>query len=381
MTRRAFVLQSSAAGLFSSALAAQIHPVLARQTLFIGTAGRGSKGVYRAEFNANTGQLTLPQLMAPAESPSFLARTAAFHPRLYAVTGGDAGNAAANGFALSADSVPSLTPLNIADAAGPGGCHISVHPDGRSVFVANYTAGSIASFLADTRGLLTRASYIAFPADGHGPDPDRQTKSFAHCAQPSADGSFLFVNDLGLDRIHIFRLERATAKITPHGEWQAQPGSGPRHVAIHPNGRWVYNINELTSTVDLLSWDSAKGALSTLSSISTLPHGATHSKAGACELLLSPDQRFLYASNRVGEDSFALFSIAPQTGELTLLQVAPNRNKHSRHIAIDTSGRWLLSANQFGDNISVLPRDSTTGHLGEQVCTVPLGGPSCLIFA
>ena len=381
MNRRSF-FRNLSAGLFLGryASARQRQSGLSTQTLFFGTAGGGSKGIYRARFDAATGHLSTPELIAAAESPSFLARSIAFHPDLYAVTGGDAGNAMAATYAITGTDASVLDSLGAPDAGGAGGCHISVHPDNGSVFVANYTAGSVASFHAGPGGRLHRASYLAFPPDGHGPVADRQAASHAHCALPSPDGGFVLVNDLGLDCIHILDLDRATSTLKPHGAWKGKAGSGPRHIAVHPNGRWIYNINELNSTIDLLDWSAGKGTLTTHSTVSTLTGPAT-GKAGACEVILSPDLRFLYASNRVVQDSFAVFAIDPVSGELSLLQIAPNRSKHSRHIAIDPSGQWLLSANQFGDTITVLPRDSRSGKLGEQAASVALGAPTCLLFA
>ena len=250
--------------------------------------------------------------------------------------------------------------LGEAESGSPGGCHISVTRDGRCVFVANYGGASVASFLAKADGTLTLASHVSFPSAEHGPNPDRQKQSYAHSAVPSPDGNYVLVNDLGLDRIHIFRLDSAAATLTPHAEWKAAPGSGPRHLALHPNGKWIYSINELTSTIDQLGWDPVAGALTSLSHIGTLPAGVNPGMTKACEMVISHDGHFLYASNRVDED-FAVFSIHPVSGALTLVQHLPNPGKESRHITVDPSGRWFLSADQFSDDISVFPIDPVTG--------------------
>ena len=386
MNRRQFSAGAAAAGALALRSFAQTgtstthHGETFMQTLLIGTSGRGSKGIYRARFDGQTGIITTPQLVAESPSPSFIARSIALHPALYAVAGGDGGNAQAIAYRIDGAEAQKLSLVSTADAGGAGGCHISVHPDGRSVFIANYTAGSVASFHVAADGTLTRASVIAFPSDGHGPVADRQSKSFAHSALPSPDGGYVLVNDLGLDCIHIFGLDRASAKLSPHGKWQAHPGSGPRHLAPHPNGRWIYSINELSSTVDLLYWDAGKGVLTAHSSIATLPAGTNDREARACELVFSPDLRFLYASNR-HQESFAVFSIDPGSGELNLIQIEANRSRESRHMTIDATGRWLISANMFSDNIAVIARDATTGRLSEQVSSVALGAPSCLLFA
>lgn len=349
--------------------------------LLIGTSGRGSKGVYVSYFH--NGKLEEPTLAVEAANPSFLATPNSSFPHLFAVTQPENQPSHATSFTHPPMSDrPGEQLQRIGDAASehPGGCHVGVSPDGHSVFVANYGGANVASFHADEKGQLTLASSIHFPPDGHGPNPDRQKQSYVHSTLASPDGNFVFVNDLGLDRIHIFRLDRATAKLTTHGEWKSAPGAGPRHLAVHPNGEWVYCINELNSTVNLLHWDKKTGTLTTVGTpVPTLPSGVDAAGKRACELAFSRDLRFLYASNRVDE-SFTVFTIAQQTGTLTVLQHLPNPGKESRHIAISPDGKFLLSANQFSDDISVHPIDAATGKLADRTATVKLGGPSCLLF-
>ena len=350
--------------------------------VLIGTSGRGSKGVYAAYF-AN-GHLSEPTLAVEAANPSFLAIPSQAYPTFFAVTQPENLTSHASSFThetMSDRGGEQFQHISDAPSERVGGCHVGVTGDGHAVFVANYGGASVASFHADSKGALTLASHIDFPPDGHGPNPDRQKQSYIHSALGSPDGNYALVNDLGLDRIHIFQLDRTTAKLTPHGEWKAAPGSGPRHLAIHPNGHWIYCIHELNSTVALLQWDSTKGTLTTVGTpVATLPGDLDVSKSRACELAFSRDLKFLYASTRVNE-YFTTYSIDQQTGALALIQHLPNPSKESRHIAVSPDGRYLLSANQFSDDVSIHPIDAASGKLGERTGMIHLGGPSCLLFA
>ena len=351
------------------------------QRLFIGTAntardGSGAgPGIFAAEFA--DGKLSQPEMIATINSPGFLAK--AKNSDILFVQASSKGHTTAAAFRIG--SGRSLTEISRAQSQGGGGCHIGVSHDVRACFVANYGGGSVSSFLADAGGQLTEASFIQFPPDEHGPDKDRQEKAHAHCTVVSPDGDFVFVNDLGLDRIHVFALDHATAKLTQHTEWKATPGSGPRHVLLHPNGKWVYNINEMGSSIDHLQWSATHGVLTTKATVSTLPEGSPgKGQSRSCEMVFGAGQRFLYASNRIHE-SFAVFAVNPATGTLTFLQERMNPGHESRHMAVDPSGKWLLSANQFSGDISIFPIDAKTGHLGERTSMTPIAGPSCLLFA
>ncbi len=375
-TRREFLAgaAATAAMMLQEANAQAGGPRLLIGTSNPSASGGHGEGIFVAEFAG--GKLTQPRLWIKAPSPSFLAVPAAGKP-VFAVLGGDDSLSAAASYDIAAASV-----LGRASSGGAGGCHVGVSKDGRTVLVANYGGGSAASFAADAGGRLTEASFVQFPPDQHGPVADRQEQSHAHSTLVSPDGDFVFVNDLGLDRIHIFRLDRVTSKLMPNkpDHWAAASGSGPRHLVYHPNGRWIYCIHELNSTIAQLQWNSTHGVLTTKNVVSTLPAGTAAPQARACEMVFSKDARFLYASNRVHE-SFAVFSVHAATGALTLIQERLNPGREARHMAVDPSGRWFLSANQFSGDISVFPLDTATGKLGERSSSVALPGPSCLLFA
>ena len=374
-TRRDF-LATAAAG-----AAMMLHDAEAKATaqrLLIGTSntsatGGAGKGIYVSEFR--NGTLTAPVLAAETRSPGFLAMA----PRdlLFVQQSPARQNAEAASYRVGSGSA--ITAVSQADAGDPGACHIGLTKDARCVFVSNYGGGSVASFTATPDGMLKRASFIQFPPDEHGPTKF-QEKAHAHSALPSPGGNFVLVNDLGLDRIHVFRLDHATAALLPHtpSHWASAAGAGPRHLAVHPNGKWIYCINELDNTVNQLLWNEKDGTLKTLATVSTLPH--PYPDAHACELVFSKDMRFLYASNRFLE-GFAVFSMDAATGALTPVQFPENPGKQSRHIAIDPTGKWFLSANQFSGDVSVFPIDTMTGKLGPRSSSIAVDGASCLLFA
>lgn len=382
MDRRQFVAAIGASGLLlrmPSAHAMTSALKNNRNLLYIGTSGKVTKGVYTAEFDPSNGTLTQPALAQELQSPSFIALSPS-KSHMYACSEMDGPGQVA---ALSVHG-SKLGLMDQQSTDGAGTCFVSVHPDGKSVFAANYVEGSVSSFALKSDGEVSPVvSHIVFGSQGHGPVADRQEGSHGHSAVPSPDGNYVLVNDLGLDRIHIFRLDKATAKLTASNPaaWHAKPGSGPRHLALHPNGKWIYNINELADTVDLLYWDAAHGTLTQHGEYSTLSAGVSGKDIRACEVIFSPDLRFLYASNRRDNESYTVFSIDQHTGVLGFVQNLPNEGKESRHFVIDPSGKWLLSANQFSDEISVYPRDPVSGKLSPRVSSTKLAGPSCLLFA
>ncbi|SEB83362.1 lactonase family protein [Terriglobus roseus] len=350
---------------------------MSHERIFLGTSGNDGRGVYTATFDTQTGTLTEPVLSAELPKASFLCFDGRNESRLLAISqtpGAPAGEVAC--FHIDVAEAK-LTEVHRASTQGTGAVHVSAQ--GGTVVVANYVGGSAASFHMDADGTLHPASFFQFNAADHGPDTKRQDHAYAHAADITLDGGYVLINDLGLDRIHVFKLDAETAKMTPHGEWLSAPGAGPRHIALHPNGKWIYNIDEMGCTINQLAWDAIAGTLTTLQTIETLPPGASKVDVRACDLVFSKDLRFLYAANRVHED-FVVFSLDAATGALTEAHRHANPGKEARHIAIDPSGKWFLSANQFSNEVSVFPIDTATGKLGDRSSSAPVNNPSCLLF-
>ncbi|MEG9435182.1 lactonase family protein [Edaphobacter sp. HDX4] len=380
MSRRRFLQGSSAA-----ALGAHPWALLAQRggkmPLFVGTqTGKGSKGIYAYDFNAADGELTQTGIAAEADNPTFLALSPD-QRMLFAANELDEYEGKKSG-AVSSFMVDrktmKLAKVNEVSAGGPGTCHVSVDHTGRCVFAANYGGGSAASFTVDKTGHLSDAVSF-FQYSGHGPKP-QQAGPRGHRVTVSPDNKFLFVNDLGLDEIHVYHLDASTAKLTPQDPpaWKAEPGSGPRALRFHPNGRWAYCANEVGSSVNVLDWDAKKGVFTTAQLISTVPEGHTGPSAPS-EIIIDKAGHFVYVANRL-DDFMVSFSISPTDGKLTLMERTSCGGKTPRHIALDPTERWLLVANQATDNLAVFPRDVKTGKLSNEGKSFPLSRPQCIVF-
>ena len=340
--------------------------------IFIGTSGKVSKGIYTAAWNSTTGELGDITLATEVASPSFLAIEG---NHLYACSE-LSGEGKASAFSITSSG---LTKLNEQPSMGAGTTYISAK--NRGVFVANYGGGSVTSFHTLPDGSLSKpVSHIQF--EGSGPNRERQDRSHAHSALSSPDGRFLLVNDLGLDRIVIYRVNSATSELTPNDPpyFSSRPGVGPRHIAWHPNHRWLYSVNELDSTVDLLDWNSSAGTLTQRAFFSTLDPAFPKNTAFAGEIAISSDGRFLYVGNRVASDTLAVFSIDAKSGGLHLEQLAPNGGKNTRFCTLDPTGRWMLLCNQNSNALVVLARDPATGKLSEPKHTYSIDKPQCVVF-
>ena len=378
LTRRRILKSLPAAALLPRAISA--HAAAPRMRLLIGTgtvSPSNSKGIYVADWNPKTGELGAPTLLADLESPTWLA-LAPRAPRLYALSEIKAGKVTA--FDLHLDASTTLQKLNEQSSEGEGPAHVSVNVDGRSAFVSNYGSASLTSYKLEKSGALSApVTHIQYtPVDA---DPIH-AKPHAHQATPSPDGRFLLVNDLGSDRILVYKIDAGSGKLTPNSIpfWQGRLKSGPRHLTFHPNGKWVYNVNELASTVDLLLWNSIRGTLTTHGDpVSTLPVGFPKDTAFCSEILTSPDGRFVYVGNRRNE-TIAKLDVNPDSGTLILSQLAPHGGKSARHVTLDPSGRFLLVALQDSNGIAVLSRNQSTGELSDPVHTYQIDSPQCLVF-
>lgn len=254
--------------------------------------------------------------------------------------------------------------------------------DRRRLLVANYAMGTggpdraVAVFDIGPDGGLSPARGSA-RQKGTGPDTERQERSHAHCVlQTGWDGRVL-VTDLGVDRIFSYELAD-DGTLTRHSEAALPPGSGPRHLALHPDAPLLLVVNELANTVTAFRYQ-ADGSMEPLASIATIPEdfaGQSH----AADLHLSPDGRFAYASNR-GHDSVAVMAVDAATGALQLVEHVSSGGSTPRNFAITPSGRHLLVANQNGDSIVILARDADSGRLTETGRQIPLGTPMCVRVA
>ena len=350
-------------------------------TVYVGTYTEGkskSTGIYRFSLDLETGKAATPVLAGEAKSPSFLA----LHPNgrfLYAVSEVDDFGGAKTGAVLAFAVDPKtgdLKKLNEQASEGTGPCHLIVDKAGRHVLVANYGGGTVAVLPIAPDGTLLKASSVR-AHDGKGPNAERQEKPHAHGIYLDAAERFALAPDLGADRVFVSSFDAARGTLAAHGAGTLEPGSGPRHLAFHPSGRFVYVINELRSTVTAFSYDAAKGELEPLQTLSALPDGFKGTSYTA-EIEVSPDGRFVYGSNR-GHDSLAVFAVDAASGKLTPAGHVPIGGSWPRHFRIDSSGRVLIAAHQKGGTVGFFRLDTKTGQPRPLGTTVAIDQPACVL--
>ncbi len=349
-----------------------------RLVVYVGTYTRHephvdgkAAGIYVYTLDAETGQLVYQSTATGIVNPSFVT----ISPQgnfLYAVN--EAAEGAVSAFAVDG-ATGDLTFINQQSSLGYAPCYVSAAADGRFVLAANYVTGNVCVLPVLTDGRLSSASDNQ-QYQGHGPDP-RQDGPHAHCIVPDKDGRHFLAADLGTDQIMVYGLDATQGKLFPAASpVQLPPGSGPRHLCFHPDGRFIYVLAELSFQVFVFAYDATSGALHPQQTISTLPPGYTTANTGA-HVAVSPDGRFLYASNR-GHDSIAIYAIAPETGLLTPVGHEPTQGRTPRHFAMSKDGRFLLVANQDSDTVVVFRRDAVVGGLTAVAPPTPIPTPVCL---
>ncbi|MFA6289376.1 MAG: lactonase family protein [Opitutaceae bacterium] len=355
----------------------------ARELLvYIGTYTKTtSKGIYVGRLDLETGRLGELTLAGESVNPSFVALSPD-RRYLYAVSEG-AGSLFAgkpsgmvNAFAIDAKT-GLLSLINHAASGGKGPCHLTVAPDGKAVFVANYSGGTVAMLPVLAGGGLGEPTSV-IQHEGHSVHPTRQKQPYAHSINLSPDGRFAYAADLGTDKLYTCRVDSAAGTLTPASETTLAPGSGPRHLALHPDNHHAYLINELANTITVLARDPATGTMTALQTVPTLPDGFTGSSTTA-EVAVHPSGRFVYGSNR-GHDSIAVFGVDAATGKLTLIEDVSTQGKNPRNFSIDPTGRWLIAANQDSDNLVIFAIDQKNGRLTPTGQTITVGIPVCVKF-
>jgi len=321
------------------------------------TSGTGT-GIYVYRFDEETGTAE-PVSETQAANPSYLA-VSADERYVYAVS--ESGRDAAV-LAFSFDKKDGkLTPLNAQPTNGSGPCYISIDHSGQFVVTANYSGGSVSVLPLTAEGSLQPVAKV-FQFEGTGPDANRQDRPHLHCAVFSPDRQYLFAADLGTDQLHLFTTG-GTAPFLSTGNpeaYQLEPGSGPRHLTFHPNGRFAYLINELSGKVTVFNY--ANGHLDPVQYIAADTSPGIGNK-GSADIHVSPDGTFLYASNRANTNNIAIFSINAADGKLTLAGHQPT-GRHPRNFIITPNGKYLLAANMNSNQIQVFEIDKKTGLLNE----------------
>jgi len=348
---------------------------------YVGTyTGEKSKGIYAIRLDPASGRFESLGLQAEVDSPSFVA-TDPHHHFLYALTERTSSKNP-TGFLSSYVIDPvtgALRLLNKVPANGTTTAHLAVDGTGRWLLVANYGSGSVGVFALGADGRIGAMRDFK-QHEGASIDPRRQGGPHPHEVVMSPDNRFLFVPDLGLDKIFSYRLNSTNGKLTPGNPafTQIPPGFGPRHMIFGRDGKFAYVLGEMGSKLIALAYDKVRGALTPVQTIATIPDGFKGENNSA-ELALDASGRFLYASNR-GHDSVSLFEISPRTGKLSLLQVEPSRGKTPRNIALDPDGTHFLAANQDSGQIVIFKRDASSGRITPDGQVLDIPSPVCILF-
>lgn len=360
-------------------LLATVSISTAEPLVFVSAFASGEKGgIHAFGFDSDKGVLKPLHRTTEIQNPFFIALSPDKR-FLYSIDaekfGGDEDENVAS-FALEGRT-GRMTRLNHQSARGTASCFLDVDATGKTVLVANYSSGNVTSFPVKSDGSLGEAVSF-FQHSGSSADPQRQKGPNAHCFVISPDGKHALAADLGIDKVMIYTLDVATAKLAPNTAQpfaQLTPGSGPRHLTFHPNGKLVYVINELANTITVLDWNAAKGTLKEKQTIATLPKDFT-GKSYTADLKITPDGKHLYGTNR-GHDSLASYRIADD-GTLTLLNIKPSGGKGPQNLLITPDGRWLLCANMPGNNVVVFQIDSASGSITAKGEPVEVPMASCI---
>lgn len=350
--------------------------------IYIGTyTAAPGQGINLGQLDLADGGLKLDGVAAETKNPSFVA----IHPNrrfLYAVgeisdfAGQRSG--AVNAFRI-VPATGRLELLNQQSSGGAGPCHVTVDRTGRNVLVANYGGGSVSVLPIHDDGSLAAATAF-IQHEGASVDPRRQKGPHAHSINLDAANRFAFAPDLGLDKILVYRFDPAAGTLAANDPAWATvaPGSGPRHFAFHPGGKFAYVINEMKSTLTAFRYDAERGALDELQTLSTLPGGPVEGNTTA-EVQVHPSGKFVYGSNR-GHDSIAVFAVDAASGRLKLVEHESTQGKTPRNFGIDPTGQFLLACNQGSNSIVGFRIDPQTGELTPTGQKLEVPSPVCVKF-
>lgn len=340
-------------------------------------AGGGKGKIHALRLSLASGQLTAVAQTGEVENPFFLAVSPdqRFVYSIHAKQFGSPAEEQVAAYKIN-KATGQLTLLNRQSSRGSASCYLEVDATGKTVLVANYTSGSVASLPVNEDGSLGEpVSFVQH--QGKSVDPQRQTAPHAHSFVISPNNRYAYAADLGLDQILCYSLEASTAKLTALNPPFAKtpPGAGPRHVTFHPNGKWFYAINELANTVTRFDFQADTGLLTPGATVSTLPEDF-QGKSFTADLKITPNGKYLYGTNR-GHDSIASFRVGDD-GSLTRLAIEPSLGKGPQNLLITPDGKWLLCANMPGNNVAVFAIDDASGSLKATGQPLEVASPACI---
>ncbi|MEQ1826849.1 MAG: lactonase family protein [Pirellula sp.] len=339
-----------------------------------------SQGIYHCSLDTSNGKLSDPKLVAEMDGPGFLAK----HPTLavlYAV-GAIKNEQVVAAFAIDASTgKASLRLLNAVPIGDGGAAHLAVDRTGKTLITAQYGAGSVGVFSVNADGSIKERTQLIKHEGGSRVVSNRQDSPHAHWTGFSPDNQFAFVPDLGIDRVMIYRVDANQSKLTWHGEGVVPPGSGPRHMKFHPNGKWIYVLNELSLTVTVFDYDAANGKMTARQTIETVPAAelAQEKAKSSSEIRVHPSGKYVYSANR-GHDTITGFEVNSTNGELKVIQVANARAVTPRNINLSPDGNWLLSAGQASHTLAAFSLDPSTGRIAFNQNCVYAPSAICVMF-
>jgi len=382
MSRRTFLTATAAAAtLATTKLRAAPTAPAPEKLVYIGSGANGpAAGIHVATWNPSNGTLSNLRLAMQADGAAFLATTELSGKRiLFAGHQLPAKKGALSSYQIGPNG--DLTMIDTMITTDFDFVHTAVDHTGQALITASYGSGKVLSVKVSSDGTLGKP-VSQFQLTGHGPNASRQLAPHAHGVAIAPDNRFVLINDLGTDRIMIYKLNAATAELTPNNPpyFETAPGSGPRHTAFHPSGKWAYSINELDSTITQMGWNAATGILTLAANTPTMPAGADATAGRAGEVVFDKTGRFLYACNRASIDDIVVYSVGNR-GQLTLVQHLNFGGKEARHYAISSDGTYFILAEQFSDKVAVFTRNPTTGTLKPTANEYAVQNPSCILFA
>ncbi|OTY35147.1 6-phosphogluconolactonase [Bacillus thuringiensis serovar pingluonsis] len=343
---------------------------------FIGYVGtytkENSEGIYKFTLDTEAKKISNVTLAAKLNNPTYVTINRKNEYLYSVVKEGESGGVAA--YSINSKT-GELTEENRQVVEGASPCHVSVDSGNHTVVTANYHKGTIESFEVNEDGTINPATSI-MAHEGSGPNKERQEKPHAHYAGHTPDEKYVVGVDLGIDKIITYEIK--DSRLTEVNRLSVNPGSGPRHITFHPNGKYAYVMTELSSEVIVLTYNPAEGSFTELQYISTIPEAFGENNQGSA-IHISSDGRFVYAGNR-GHNSIAVFSVDQNSGQLTFVEHTSTEGNWPRDFVLDPTEKFLVATNEKSHNLVLFSRNESTGKLTLLQSDVAVPEPVCVKF-